>query len=128
MTPQYVAGIRIEPPMSEPVASVAVPAASAAADPPLDPPGENRVFHGFLVTPQIRDQVTGAQENSGVVVLACTMPPASMIRCTKAAVFSATTSRSGSDPRVLRCPAISASSFTATGRPSSGRGCPPLPA
>src|SRR5205823_11906963 len=44
-TPQNDAGILIEPPMSEPVASVAVPAASAAADPPLEPPGEYLVFH-----------------------------------------------------------------------------------
>ena len=59
------------------------------------------MFHGLRVTPQSRDQVTGAQENSGVVVRACTMPPASMIRCTKALVLSATLSRSGSDPSVL---------------------------
>ena len=87
------------------------------------------MFHGLRVTPHSFDQVTGAQQNSGVVVLACTMPPASMIRCTNAAVWSATTSRSGSEPSVLRCPAIGASSLTATGRPSSGRGgAPPLPA
>src|SRR4029077_10210681 len=124
-TPQNDAGILIEPPMSEPVASVAVPAASAAADPPLEPPGEYLVCHGLRVTPQSRDQVTGAQENSGVVVRACTMPPASRIRCAKAAVSSATASRSGSEPSVLRCPAISASSFTATGRPSRGKGGTP---
>jgi hypothetical protein len=46
-TPQNDAGILIEPPMSEPVASVAVPAASAAADPPLEPPGEYPVCHGL---------------------------------------------------------------------------------
>jgi hypothetical protein len=40
VTPQNAAGIRIEPPMSDPVASVVDPAARAAADPPLDPPGE----------------------------------------------------------------------------------------
>jgi len=127
-TPQNDAGILIEPPMSEPVASVAVPAASAAADPPLEPPGEYLVFHGLRVTPQSLDQVIGAQQNSGVVVLACTMAPASMMRWTKAVVCSATTSRRGSDPSVFRCPAISASSFTATGRPSSGRTGPPRPA
>jgi hypothetical protein len=33
------------------VASVLVPAASDAAEPPLDPPGEYAVFHGFRVTP-----------------------------------------------------------------------------
>src|SRR5690349_21314014 len=106
--------------MSEPVASVVDPAASDAPDPPLEPPGEKSVFHGLRVTPQSFVHVTGALETSGVVVLACTIPPASMIRCTNAAVSVATTSRSGSEPRVLRCPAIGASSLTATGSPSSG--------
>jgi hypothetical protein len=67
VTPQNDAGMRIDPPMSEPVASVAEPAASAAADPPLDPPGEYAVFHGLRVTPHSFVQVNGAQENSGVV-------------------------------------------------------------
>src|SRR5690242_15114696 len=37
-TPQQAAGIRIEPPESVPSAASARPAASAAADPPLEPP------------------------------------------------------------------------------------------
>ena len=127
-TPQNEDGILIEPPMSEPVARVVDPAASEAPEPPLDPPGEKSVFHGFLVTPHSFVQVTGALENSGVVVLACTIPPASMMRCTKAAVSGATTSRSGSEPSVLRCPAIGASSLTATGSPSSGPSGSPCPA
>src|ERR1700733_6270565 len=102
--------------MSEPVASVAAPAASAAAAPPLEPPGEYAVFHGLRVTPHSFVQVNGAQENSGVVDRACTMPPASMMRRTKTAVWSATTSRSGTEPSVLRWPSIGASSFTATGK------------
>src|SRR5258708_21747166 len=106
--------------MSEPVARVVVPAASDAPEPPLDPPGEKSAFHGFLVTPQSLDHVTGALENSGVVVLACTIPPASMIRWTNGAVSSAITSRSASEPSVLGWPAIGASSLTATGSPSSG--------
>ena len=58
----------------------------AAADPPLEPPGEYAVFHGLRVTPHSFVQVNGAQENSGVVDRACTMPPASMMRWTNAAV------------------------------------------
>ncbi len=50
-TPLNVAGMRIDPPMSEPVASIADPAASAAAPPPVEPPGLYSVFHGFRVTP-----------------------------------------------------------------------------
>ena len=37
-TPQHDAGTRIEPAMSPPVARVVMPAASAAADPPDEPP------------------------------------------------------------------------------------------
>jgi len=39
MRPQWEAGIRIEPPPSVPWASGRMPAATAAAEPPLDPPG-----------------------------------------------------------------------------------------
>ena len=76
--------------MSEPVASVVVPAASDDAVPPLEPPGAKSRFQGLRVTPQRRDQVTAVQENSGVVVRAWTMPPASRMRWTKTAVWSAT--------------------------------------
>jgi len=37
-TPQYAAGTRPEPPMSDAVANVVMPAANAAALPPDDPP------------------------------------------------------------------------------------------
>ena len=84
--PQKDDGILIEPPMSEPVASVVDPAASEAPEPPLDPPGEYPVFQGLRVTPQSFDQVTAVHENSGVVVRAWTMPPASRMRWTKTAV------------------------------------------
>src|SRR6266571_2531129 len=39
--PQYEAGMRIDPSVSLPSAAAASPAATAAADPPLDPPGVN---------------------------------------------------------------------------------------
>ncbi len=37
--PQQALGMRMEPPPSEPVASGTIPAASAADEPPEDPPG-----------------------------------------------------------------------------------------
>jgi hypothetical protein len=37
-TPQKLAGTRIEPPVSDPVAATARPAAKALAEPPLEPP------------------------------------------------------------------------------------------
>ncbi len=44
--PQQLAGIRIEPPPSEPSATGASPAATAAPEPPLDPPAIREVSHG----------------------------------------------------------------------------------
>ena len=75
--------------MSDPLASVVVPLASAAADPPEDPPGEKVGFHGLRVTPQIRDCVNPAHENSGAVVRAWTIAPESSWRCAKAELCSA---------------------------------------
>src|SRR5690348_9022452 len=49
--PQHEAGIRIEPPPSLPCASGASPAATAAAAPPLEPPGVLVVSHGLRQSP-----------------------------------------------------------------------------
>ena len=46
--PQQAAGPRIEPPPSEPWAIAHNPAATAAAAPPLEPPGVYSKFQGFL--------------------------------------------------------------------------------
>ena len=79
--------------MSDPFASVLDPAASAAADPPEDPPGSNAGFQGFLVTPQRREWVKGAHENSGGLDRAWISAPASSARCTTTAVSSGIESR-----------------------------------
>jgi hypothetical protein len=69
-TPHVAAGQRIEPPMSDPVVSVDVPAARLAAEPPDDAPAVNRGSHGDLVAPLRRDVVIHAHANSGDVVRA----------------------------------------------------------
>src|SRR5579863_1143342 len=46
-TPQKDAGWRIEPPVSEPRVATAISAATAAADPPEDPPGTRFKSRGF---------------------------------------------------------------------------------
>jgi hypothetical protein len=76
-TPQAAAGIRIEPPISEPLASVVEPAASDAAEPPEEPPTASSGLCGLRVTPWIREWVKPAHENSGAVERACTIAPAS---------------------------------------------------
>src|SRR5918997_690258 len=64
-TPQQPAGIRIEPAPSEPIAAPARPAATAAAEPPEEPPGVRCGSHGLRVTPNVGDSVNGAIAISG---------------------------------------------------------------
>jgi hypothetical protein len=69
-TPQKLAGLRSEPPMSEPCATHAVPLASATAAPPEEPAAEREVFHGLRVAPNTSLKVCAPAPNSGVLDLA----------------------------------------------------------
>src|SRR5450755_404374 len=59
--PQQDAGMRIDPPPSLACESGTMPAATAAADPPLDPPDESSGFQGFLVGPKSVGSVAGSK-------------------------------------------------------------------
>src|SRR5204863_4251908 len=74
--PQQVAGFRIEPDVSPPVATVTRPAASAAADPLLDPPGVRDRFHGFFASGNAPPSPALPNENSGNFILPSSTPPA----------------------------------------------------
>src|SRR5262245_3022998 len=80
--PQQDDGIRIEPPPSLPWASGARPAATAAAAPPLEPPGVRDLSHGLRQSPFSSDSVIAIVPNSGVFVLPMTRNPASRMRRT----------------------------------------------
>src|SRR5258705_9622093 len=69
-TPQKLAGLRSEPPMSEPCASHAMPVASATAAPPEEPAAERDVSHGLSVAPNTSLKVLAPAPNSGVLDLA----------------------------------------------------------
>ena len=89
-SPQHEAGMRIDPPPSEPCASGRTPAATAAAAPPDEPPGVRSVFHGLRHAPLSADSVTAVLPNSGVFDLPSTTKPASFIRRTTAASAAGT--------------------------------------
>ncbi len=59
-----------------------MPAAMAAADPPLDPPGVRSGFHGLRLTPKTRFFVRPVKPNSGVLVLPTMIAPAAFNRAT----------------------------------------------
>jgi hypothetical protein len=52
-TPQKWAGMRIDADRSVPISNGVSPDATAAAAPPLEPPGVRAVSHGLLVRPKI---------------------------------------------------------------------------
>src|SRR3989442_3513375 len=93
-TPQNVAGLRIDPDVSPPVATVSSPAASAAADPLLDPPGVRVKFHGFFASGNAPPSPALPNENSGSFILPTRTPPACFSFATTVASKSGTTSRS----------------------------------
>src|SRR5260370_21609920 len=84
-TPVNEAGMRIEPPPSVPSANWQNLAASAADDPPDDPPGVFSLFQGLRVMPVRGESVEPFQPNSGVVVLPIRTAPASRRRATEGA-------------------------------------------
>jgi hypothetical protein len=58
----------MEPPPSLAPATGTMPAATAAAAPPLEPPGEYSRFHGLRVGPQATGSVMPFAPSSGVFV------------------------------------------------------------
>ena len=84
----WAAGRRIEPPPSVPKAMAHSPAATAAAAPPLDPPGVRAGFHGLRVTPNTGLSVKPLSENSGVLVLPISTAPAARSLATGASSWS----------------------------------------
>ena len=83
--PVKLQGMRIEPPPSVPTASGPMPAATAAAAPPDEPPGVIFGFQGLRVMPVRGLSVTPFQPNSGVVVLPSSTAPCSRRRATAGA-------------------------------------------
>src|SRR5215472_14902880 len=75
-SPHSLAGIRMEPPPSLACAAATRPAATAAAEPPLDPPVEWPRFQGLRVGPYASGSVVGSVPSSGVLVRPRMMSPA----------------------------------------------------
>src|SRR5262245_30536091 len=113
--------MRTDPPPSVDVARGARPAASAAAEPPLEPPGERSRFHGLRLAPKSLLSVNAFQPNEGVFVLPTTIAPAARRRPMNVASAAA---GAGSPykwvPYVVGSPSTSVRSFTSSGRPARG--------
>ena len=85
-TPQKDAGWRIEPPVSLPSAAGTMPAATAAAEPPEEPPGVLARRQGLRVGPEHECSVDEPIANSSMFVRPITTAPACSSRATAVAV------------------------------------------
>src|SRR5438874_13628944 len=98
-----------------------MPAATATADPPLEPPGMRSSAHGFLVTPNAEFSVDEPIANSSQFVLPMITAPAAS-RCATAVASNGGTKRSRIfEDAVVRTPRTHRLSLRATGTPASGR-------
>ena len=85
------------PPPSEPVQNGTCPDATAADEPPLEPPGVRSGFHGLRVTPKRRFLVIAVYPNSGAFVLPMAIAPAAFSRVTSVESAFGKLSRYGTD-------------------------------
>src|SRR6476646_4512655 len=105
-TPQNEAGCRIDPPVSEPREATAVPCATTAADPPLDPPGTRSGATGLRTGPNAEFSFDDPIANSSQLVFPRITPPADSMRSTAVASYGATNLSSSRDPHVVRTPRV----------------------
>src|SRR5437899_9395412 len=119
-SPQKLAGMRIEPAPSEPSASGPNPAATAAAPPPVDPPGVRVRSQGLRDSPNNGLSVEPRQANSGRLVRPTKIAPAARRPATLGASSVGTNSASRREPDVVRSPAVHRVSLIETGTPWSG--------
>ena len=98
-----------------------MPAATAAPEPPDEPPGVCPVCQGFRAAPHSSGSVTPFAPNSGVFVLPNTTSPASRKRWVTSACSVATSAARARQPLDVGKPAYSCPrSFTRKGTPANG--------
>ena len=89
-TPESAPGCRIEPPVSVPSANTAWPAATAAADPPEEPPGTRDRSQGLRTGPNAEFSFELPIANSSRFVLPSMTAPRSSSRVTTVAEYAGT--------------------------------------
>src|SRR5260370_29673573 len=103
----------------------ATPPATAAADPPLEPPGTRSGRRGFRVGPNAEFSVDEPIANSSRFVFPIGIPPAATTRSATVAEYGGRHPSRIRDEHVVGIPRVHMLSLTATGTPASGPGsCP----
>src|SRR6476659_2653820 len=118
--PVTAPGWRIEPPVSVPIASGASNAATAAAEPPPEPPGMRVRSQGLWVGPYAECSVEEPIANSSMLVLPRMTTPAPLRRLVTVASYGGRQPSSTRDPHVVGMPFMHRTSFSARGTPARG--------
>src|SRR4051812_45640513 len=104
-SPHSLAGMRIDPPPSLACAIGTSPAATAAADPPDDPPVECAGFHGLRAGGKLRGSVVTVLPTSGTLVRPRHTNPAAANRSARCDVTGRGTSAMAPTPWAVGSPA-----------------------
>src|SRR5437016_6299474 len=110
----------MEPPVSEPSVATAVPAATAAAEPPLEPPGTRDRSRGLCTGPYAEFSFDEPMANSSQFNLPRMMAPAASSRATAVQSYGGTKLPMIFEPAVVRTPLVIITSLMPTGTPASG--------
>src|SRR3954471_23495490 len=108
----------MEPPVSVPSAIGASNAATAAAEPPPEPPGMRLRSHGLWVGPYAECSVEEPIANSSMLVLPRIGSPAARTLATAVASYGGTQPSRILEPQVVGRPWVASTSLTAIGTPS----------
>src|SRR5262245_57808671 len=111
------AGFRTEPALSVPMDAKQRSAATATADPPLEPPGILDKSHGLYVVPKYGLIVVPPAAHSCILVFPRIIAPALLSRATTVASKSGTQSARIFDPAVVLTPRVAKLSLIDTGIP-----------
>jgi hypothetical protein len=103
--PQIAAGMRMEPPVSDPSAANASRAATALPEPLDDPPVTCAVFQGLRQCPKWALWPVGLKANSAMLSVPISSAPAASSRCSTVAVCLGVNVRRICEPQVETRPA-----------------------
>src|SRR3989338_10494700 len=115
----------MDPPVSDPKAANAMSAATAAAEPPLDPPGTRSKSQGFRAVPKAEVSQDDPKANSSMLHWPRIVAPLFLNRSITVASYGATCPFNMLDPHVTSASSTQILSLTATGTPPN---VPCLPA
>src|SRR5690242_21584347 len=110
----------MDPPVSEPNAATHSSAATAAAAPPLEPPGTQCRFQGFLLGPNAEFSVDDPIANSSRLVLPRRMDCCSFSFAITVASYGGMKFCSMRDAQVVATPSVQRLSLIASGMPVIG--------